>query len=87
MIVVRLSDIAVLTERPVSPREPAEKACRAGEERLRKQTNLIRYELVKSSAKLRKEMETGKQSRFRLVCVGQGMPEPSFAVVLHMSAF
>jgi hypothetical protein len=58
--------VAALTERPVLPREPkrlAKKGC--GNKRIRKAL-LIAYDLVKhwlkSSAKLRKEMETGKQA-------------------------
>jgi hypothetical protein len=58
----------VLTERPVSPKEPArarppKKGC--GNKRTQKAL-LITYDLMKhwmkSSAKVRKEMETGKQS-------------------------
>jgi hypothetical protein len=60
--------VVVLTERPVSPRDPAlarpaKQGC--GNKRTRKAL-LIKYELgkhrMRSSVKLRKEMETGKQS-------------------------
>jgi hypothetical protein len=60
--------VAVWTERPASPREPARARPAkkgSGNQRTRKAL-LITYELaklwMKSSAKLRKEMETGKQS-------------------------